>query len=156
LIGPHHGAEIFRVERAGEGGRIHQVTKQHGELAAFGLGCLGRDASGCYWETRDVLRYERWRRLSRRRARCWEGLTGTRPDQHAFILISGYLLCIEEFILEIIEGLLIQVKLALECPIRHTLALAQEIDNMIDKGVKVHRVSSARLKVMAHSRGIAS
>jgi hypothetical protein len=38
LIGPHHGAEIFRVELAGEGGRVHQVTKQHGELAAFRIG----------------------------------------------------------------------------------------------------------------------
>jgi hypothetical protein len=31
---------------------------------------------------------------------------------------------IEEFVLEIVEGLLIQLKLALECPIRDALTLA--------------------------------
>ena len=35
LIGPHHLAEVFRVELAGERGRVHQVTEQHGELAPF-------------------------------------------------------------------------------------------------------------------------
>ena len=39
LIGPHHLAQVFRVELAGEGGRVHEVTEQHGELAAFGLRC---------------------------------------------------------------------------------------------------------------------
>jgi hypothetical protein len=38
LIGPHHCTEIFRVELAGESGRVHQVTEQDGELAAFRLG----------------------------------------------------------------------------------------------------------------------
>jgi hypothetical protein len=44
LIGPHHLAPVFRVELAGEGGRIHQVAKQHRELAAFGIRntCVGR------------------------------------------------------------------------------------------------------------------
>jgi hypothetical protein len=38
LIGPHHLAQLFRVELAGEHGRVHQVTEQHGELAAFRFG----------------------------------------------------------------------------------------------------------------------
>jgi hypothetical protein len=42
LIGADHLAVIFRVQLPGEPGGIHEVTKQHGELAAFGLGC-GRD-----------------------------------------------------------------------------------------------------------------
>jgi hypothetical protein len=58
---------------------------------------------------------------------------------------------VEEFVLEIIEGLLIQVKLALERPICHTPALAQEIDNVIEECVEVHPISYARLKVMADS-----
>jgi hypothetical protein len=45
---------------------------------------------------------------------------------------------VEEFVLKIIEGHLIQVKLALERPIRHTLVLAQEIDNAIEECVEVH------------------
>ena len=37
LIGPHDLAPVFRVELAGEHGRVHQIAEQHGELAAFGL-----------------------------------------------------------------------------------------------------------------------
>jgi hypothetical protein len=37
LIGPYDLAQLFRVELAGEHSRVHQVTKQHGELAAFGV-----------------------------------------------------------------------------------------------------------------------
>src|SRR5215831_3753566 len=37
LIGPHHLAPLFGVELAGEHRRVHQVTEQDGELAAFGL-----------------------------------------------------------------------------------------------------------------------
>src|SRR5215510_6534716 len=36
-LGQNHSAELFLVELAGEGGRIHQVAEHHGELAAFGL-----------------------------------------------------------------------------------------------------------------------
>ena len=38
LVGPHHLALVFRVELPGEAGRVDQVTEQHRELAAFGLG----------------------------------------------------------------------------------------------------------------------
>jgi hypothetical protein len=37
LIGPHHLAQLFRVELAGKRGRVYQITKQHGELATFGV-----------------------------------------------------------------------------------------------------------------------
>ena len=37
LVGTHHLPQVFGIELAGERGRIHQVTEQHGELAAFGL-----------------------------------------------------------------------------------------------------------------------
>jgi hypothetical protein len=37
LIGPHHVTQLFRVELTGQHRRIHQVTKQHGELATFGV-----------------------------------------------------------------------------------------------------------------------
>jgi hypothetical protein len=87
--------------------------------------------------------------MGSRGTRCWEGLRGTCPDQHASFLISGDLLRVEEFVLKIIESLLIQVKLALERPIRHTLALVQEIDNVVEECAEVHRNSSGRLKVMA-------
>jgi hypothetical protein len=37
LIGPYHLAQLFRVELADEHGRVHEITKQHGELAPFRL-----------------------------------------------------------------------------------------------------------------------
>jgi hypothetical protein len=47
LIGPHYSAQIFGVELAGKPGRIYQVTKQHGELAAFRLGGAACDRLWC-------------------------------------------------------------------------------------------------------------
>ena len=37
LIGMHHLTQLFRVELARQARRVHQVTKQHSELAAFGV-----------------------------------------------------------------------------------------------------------------------
>ena len=38
LVGAHHGAQVFRVELAGELRGAHQVTEQHRELPAFRFG----------------------------------------------------------------------------------------------------------------------
>jgi len=53
LIGTDHVPILFGVELAGEGGRAHQVTEQHGELAAFGL--KGRRRSWWGQALRSVL-----------------------------------------------------------------------------------------------------
>jgi hypothetical protein len=37
LIGPDHLPPVFGIEVRGEGGRVHQITKQHRELPALGL-----------------------------------------------------------------------------------------------------------------------
>jgi hypothetical protein len=46
LIAPHHLAQVFRVELASEHGRVHEVTKQHGKLAAFSVGWTRFDGWG--------------------------------------------------------------------------------------------------------------
>ena len=38
LVGAHHRAEVFGVELPGEACGVGQVTEQHRELAAFGVG----------------------------------------------------------------------------------------------------------------------
>jgi hypothetical protein len=38
LIGTHHVTPVFRVELTGQFGRVHQIAKHDGELAAFGFG----------------------------------------------------------------------------------------------------------------------
>ena len=37
LICTHHLTPVFRVELAGELGRIDQITEHHGELTTFGF-----------------------------------------------------------------------------------------------------------------------
>src|SRR5262249_2871544 len=55
LIGAHDLPEVFGIELTGQSGRIHQVTKQHGELAPFGVNGL-RDRWGCgRWRWMDGL-----------------------------------------------------------------------------------------------------
>src|SRR5215813_2615463 len=63
---------------------------------------------------------------------------------------------VEEFVLEILEGSIIELKLPLQRSICHTLALAQEVNHVIKEGIKVHLVSSlglpsqTRVPVLAH------
>jgi hypothetical protein len=51
LVGADDLPQIFWVELAGKGRRVHQVTEHHGELAPFGVwgrrrGGLGQDLDG--------------------------------------------------------------------------------------------------------------
>jgi hypothetical protein len=56
LICPHHVTPVFRVELRGQFGRIDQVTEQHSELAAFGVGRTWDLSSSGGWDIR-----HRWR-----------------------------------------------------------------------------------------------
>ena len=49
---------------------------------------------------------------------------------------------IEEFGGEIGEGLIVQLKLTLQCPVRDPAALAEEHQNLIEHGIEVHCHSS--------------
>ena len=131
LIGPHHLAQLFRITLRGEHGGIHEVTEQHGQLAAFRLGRSGggwrrgRHGCGCGREDR------------RRRV--------TRPDQDAPRFIRRQALALDEFVFERCQVRVIELKLQLEGPIRQTAALAQEGYRLIHDRDKVHSVSSPRL-----------
>src|SRR5262249_56950634 len=37
LVSTYHLTQVFGVEAAGEGCRIHQIAEQHGELTTFGV-----------------------------------------------------------------------------------------------------------------------
>src|SRR5215510_1443987 len=37
LVGTYHLTQVFGVEAAGEGCRIHQIAEQHGELTTLGV-----------------------------------------------------------------------------------------------------------------------
>ena len=50
LIGPQEFGHLLRIEPRRERGRVDQVDKHHGELAALGPGCqrgLSGDSGGC-------------------------------------------------------------------------------------------------------------
>ena len=49
---------------------------------------------------------------------------------------------IEEFLAEIVQGVVIQLQLPLEGPIGHAAPLAQQHDRLIHHGDKVHPISS--------------
>jgi hypothetical protein len=51
-------------------------------------------------------------------------------------------LCVDEFGFEILQVSVIEAKLPLQCPVRYTLPLAEEVNNLIEESVKVHLVPS--------------
>jgi len=113
LIGPHDLAQLLRVEPFGEGRGAHQITEHHGELAAFGVG--GRWSSPCG----NVL--EKWacvgvrqRRWLRRHRRSWRYPSVSGPHQHLAIQVGGYLVDLDEFLLEGAKGVVIQGELDFE------------------------------------------
>jgi hypothetical protein len=120
LIGPHHLAEVFRIELAGEGGGVDQVTEQHGELAAFGV-----------WERG-------------RRSDCGNGARsgGCRrpagPDQDSAILVHGQFFGINEILLEVLQQVVIELEAAFEDAVGETLLLLEEGENLGQYGIIIH------------------
>ena len=104
LIGPHHLAQVFRIELTGKSRGVHQVTEQHGELAAFRLWRSGSGWRGGRHEC--VVMQERGQR------------TVTRPDEDAPLFIHREPLAVDELILERLQGDRIELELELEGAIR--------------------------------------
>jgi hypothetical protein len=127
LIGTHHFAQLLRVELAGEGGRVHQVTEQHGELAAFrlrGAGVSGRRFSrGGMGVLRDGLP-DRW----------WIAM----PSQALAGIIDHLRVLIEEGFLEILERRVIEVELPFERAIRHPPAALEHGKRLVQHRLEGH------------------
>ena len=77
---------------------------------------------------------ERGPRLSR----CEGGVRCllTCPDQHRALLIHSTPSDLNKFHLQVVEVRVVKVELALERPVRHTAALAQQCENLIQHRVK--------------------
>src|SRR5262245_55650637 len=118
LIGPYDLAEIFRIKLSGEWGRVHQVTKQHGELPPFGFRLLrfeGRNGSLASTESRrDGLCH------GLRGGRSWwlYGASITDPDQASAFFINYLRVPKEDGFLEVFQIGLIQGELPHHGPIR--------------------------------------
>src|SRR5262249_55933084 len=64
------------------------------------------------------------------------------PDQDSACLIGRKVLGLNEFLFEDFEGVVLQLELDLERPIRHALTLTEEGNHLIEDRVKVHRTPS--------------
>jgi hypothetical protein len=107
LIGVYHLAEILRVELAGECGRLYQITKQDRELAAFRLRSVWYEWRGRNLERRVSRRHELWRRWRGRRCLHQYRCCVTSPTQASALVIDHLRVGIEEFVLEIVESVLV-------------------------------------------------
>ena len=132
----------FRVEVADQLGRAFEVGKEHGDLLALAFQGTagGQDFLG-----------EIGRRVGQRGTILsgggWGGGRGggasvPDPDQDSARLIGREVLGLNEFLFEGVEGVVLQLELDLERPIRHALTLTEEGNHLIEDRVKVHRAPS--------------
>jgi hypothetical protein len=153
LIGPHHLAEVFGVELTGQCGRVHQVTEQHGELTALGVGSRRGDPWGC--SQRPHVCWPGEVLVARQGGRCERcGRPGVLEPYDAMVVLAERVrVGIAQFGKEIGQGLCIKLILPLEGAIGDAAALAQQGDHLIDDHKKVHPVSSLLRCRRVHASG---
>src|SRR5262249_17455974 len=66
------------------------------------------------------------------------GVSAPCPDQDAPVFVHRQTSGVDEFVLDCLQGFIIQMELDLERSICNALALAEEIDDLIEDGVKAH------------------
>src|SRR5215510_1952480 len=123
---------LFWIELGGELGRIDQVAEHHRELPTFCFGC-----TRFYWY-RDVLRS--WNLCNNRlrlslvgSAGCsLEVFGGTRPRESSLICLYLRFMDIQDFILQVVEIIVIEVKAALEGTIGYTSLTFQESNELFE------------------------
>jgi hypothetical protein len=135
LIGPHHLTQVFGIELARERGGIHQITEQHGELAAFGFrgrhgGWGGQQSRGVCVPCSLLRRW--WGGGNRRRTRF------PSPHQHSSVLFDREVVDLNQFLFEGLQGLVIQMKLELQRPVGDPATLGEELLDLVQHVIEVH------------------
>src|SRR5262249_34191449 len=135
--------QLLWVEPCGQGGGLHQITKQHSKLAAFGLRGTGlghRDAAlghGLCLADGQLGKLEDgkcWRR-GRCRVAC--------PAQAATGVLDDLRMGVEEFVREDRHLVVVQRELELQRVIGHPAALLEEGHDLVEYGINIHHSSSA-------------
>src|SRR5262247_3018202 len=62
----------------------------------------------------------------------------TNPDKDSTVFIDSQPLGIDDFFFEILNVVVVEVKLTLQSPIRHTSSTAEEVYNLVEYVVEVH------------------
>src|SRR5437899_1810329 len=123
LIGEDHLTQFFELESFGKGGRPDYVTEHHSELPPLGrkvrrresLGVRGWGLKRCCW-TGERLRWGgEQRRLGT--TGCCRRYTSS-PDQHGTFFVSGQVFGPDEFVLEVLQVVVIKTEPSLHCWVR--------------------------------------
>ena len=138
--------------------RALEVGKEHRDLLALPFqGGTGRqdflgEMRGGVGQRPDV----RWACPDRRRCGGWRRrcrhVAG--PDQDVAILINGHLLGLDEFVLEIIEGVIVQLELPLERAIGHPAATLEHGQGLVENLLKGHGRPSTPLARVPQERNV--
>jgi hypothetical protein len=134
LVGTDDLTEIFWVELRRERCRVDQVTKQHGELPAFGL--RRRYGRGRHLSRVVFLPYGLLRRLWGGRNSCRMRFSG--PHQHSAIVVDRKVVDLKQLFLEGFERFLIEMKLEREGAVGHAPATLEHGDRLVEDLFKGH------------------
>src|SRR5215813_8663058 len=125
LVSTDDFAILFGIELGGEAGGINKVTEHHGELPSFRVG--RRSSSNARCDLRGLLSLHN--RLLYRLSRWSSDFVGTfgvaSPDEPPPFVISHWV-HVEEFFLEHIEVLVVQIEAHLQGAIRHSSLTLEE------------------------------
>ena len=131
-------AGLFWIEALDQFGGALEIGKEHRHLLPFafqsaaGGADLFRQIGGCIRERRALLGAGWWRGGRQREA------GSTSPDEAAPRIVVYLWVGIEQFVLEIGEGLVVEGKLPLEGPVGHPAAPLQHGDRLVKDLFKGH------------------
>jgi hypothetical protein len=139
LILAHHVTPVFRVELRGESGGIDQVTEHHCELPSFRVGRRR-------WRSREKFNLRGWLFLDSRRLCCVSKLRGnclsaccvTSPNETSSFVIDNWV-NIEDFVLQIVEIVVIEVKSSFESTIRYPSLAFEKVNDLGEHLIEGHR-----------------
>jgi hypothetical protein len=148
--GAHHDVQrwvqeragLFRIETRNQLGGAFEIGKEHGHLLPLAFQGTARCKNLLNEIGRGVG--ERGRGLHGFGGGGRRGIA--RPDEHGAVLLNGPLVELKHFHLQIVQGGVIEVKLALERPVRDTAPLAQQHEDLIQHSIKVHERPSPCLR----------
>src|SRR5215510_6750523 len=156
LIRPYHVTPVFRVELRGQFGRIDQVAEHDGELPSFRIRRrrYSRERFNRSWF--NFLSYSMLSRWGG--GWLWFCFRCTNPDKDSAVFIDSQALGIDDFFFEILNVVVVEVKLTLQSPIRHTSSTAEEVYNLVEDVVEIHYrpSSNASSKALASFRSAVS
>jgi len=140
LISTDHVPVVFGIELAGECGRIDEITKHHRELPSFRVGRCRREK--CNLRRRLFLHSRLLCGLSRLRGDFLSTCRVASPDETLAFVLSDRV-HVKDFLLQVVEVVVIEVKTSLEGTIGYPSLAFQEVDDLGEDFIEGHTCPSA-------------